>query len=386
MAENLFVLAIAPGPVPPPNRPELNRYSFLDAGVVVDVVQPCWGDRKSRPAERYDLPNVRHHLTYSSSFPSGFKIAWDIAYFVFSGLRVFRSGRRFRVIVTYGTTRTAAAGLVLKWVTRAKLIVDIPGDPRTSFVADSTAPSVGDRARHWASHLWIRTLLRQVDRLKLLFPGQADIFPEAVGIPQSVFGDFVATSCIPQATQDGKYLLLLGHPWHLKGVDLLIQAFQRVSAEFPGCRLKIVGHCPDRGPFEALRAGDARIEFLPGVMYPQALELIAGCTVFVLPSRTEAMGRVLVEAMAARKPVIASRVGGVPHYIKHGETGLLFESENIDQLANCIRQLLRDEKLRSRLAARGYEYVHQELNERRFAERFTEMLRDTVQGGGDSKT
>jgi glycosyltransferase involved in cell wall biosynthesis len=268
------------------------------------------------------------------------------------------------------------AGLALKVLTGARLIVDIPGDPRTAFLADSPSPSLGANLKNWLTRQWSRFLLSHVDRLKLLFPHQADVLG-AAELPQSIFSDFVAVSSIGRGI-DGKYLLLLGYPWQLKGVDLLIRAFRAVADEFPGYRLKVVGHCPDRRPFELLREGDERIEFHPGVVYARALALIADCTCFVLPSRTEGMPRVLIEAMAAGKPILASRVGGIPFYIEDGQTGLLFDSEDEEQLAACLRRVLASETLRARLGEQGRAYVLSHLTERCYAEQYEAMLRRTL--------
>ncbi len=378
MAGSTFVLWINPGPVPPPEGPEMRQFYYFDPALQSDVLQPCWGDREKNAPGRFEQPNVRYHFTYSTRLREPVKLAWELAFFVREGLRIHRSDRCFRAIVTYGTTRTGFAGLLLKCLTGARLIVKIAGDPRTAYLADSEQPSVADRLKHRLARAWTRFLLRRVDRLVILFPGQMDVFPEAAAVPQTVCPEFTPISRIQPSTADGRYVLFLGFPWHLKGVDVLIRAFNQVCGEYPGYRLKIVGHCPDRAPFEALRAGNDRIEFYKGVKHAEALALIAGCTCLVLPSRTEAMGRVLLEAMAAGKPVIASRVGGIPHYVTDGETGLLFESESVDALASCLRRILGEPDLRERLAARGFQHAHEGLSEREYARTFSELVAQTI--------
>ena len=134
----------------------------------------------------------------------------------------------------------------------------------------------------------------------------------------SVFSNYVAVSkFFSENLIDGKYLLFLGYPWYLKGVDVLIKAFNRVSSEFPEYKLKIVGYCPEGFDYyEKLAQGNTNIEFHKPVFYDKVIKLMAGCSLFILPSRTEAMGRVLLEAMACKKPIIASNVGGIPEIIK----------------------------------------------------------------------
>jgi len=79
--------------------------------------------------------------------------------------------------------------------------------------------------------------------------------------------------------------------------------------------------------------------------------------VFVLPSDYEAFGIVLLEAMAARTPVVASRVGGVPDVVEDGVTGLLYPYGNLDALATALDGLLGDAAERARMGERGRERV-----------------------------
>ncbi len=78
------------------------------------------------------------------------------------------------------------------------------------------------------------------------------------------------------------------------------------------------------------------------------------CSIFVLASRSEAMGRVLLEAMGAKKPIIASRTSGIPHYVRDGRNGLLFESENSADLTEKIVRLVQDPLLQRRLGESGF--------------------------------
>jgi glycosyltransferase involved in cell wall biosynthesis len=66
--------------------------------------------------------------------------------------------------------------------------------------------------------------------------------------------------------------------------------------------------------------------------------------VFVLPSLNEGMGRVLVEAMAAGRPIVASRVGGIPDLVRHGENGLLVPPRDDEALAESISLLLSNRR------------------------------------------
>ena len=114
----------------------------------------------------------------------------------------------------------------------------------------------------------------------------------------------------------------------------------------------IVGEGPDRGrleeEIEALGLGE-RVR-LAGERR-DVPELLAGADVFVLSSNSEGMPVSVLEAMAAGLPVVASRVGGVPEQVTDGETGLLVEPGDPDELAAALARLNHDPELRRRLGA-----------------------------------
>jgi glycosyltransferase involved in cell wall biosynthesis len=128
---------------------------------------------------------------------------------------------------------------------------------------------------------------------------------------------------------------------------------------------------PDRQNLEKVAQDCPQIEFLP----PQpAMKEISACTIYVLASRTEGMGRVLLEAMAAARPIIASNVGGVSHYISDNDNGLLFTSGSVEEVAEKMERLLSDKTLRTRLGRRGYEQVFSKFDEAAYVRAFKRML------------
>jgi len=161
-------------------------------------------------------------------------------------------------------------------------------------------------------------------------------------------------------------------------VDILIQAFLVVADRFPDMHLRVIGHCPDRTPFERIARGHPRIHLEKAIHHPQAMEAMARCTAFVLPSRTEAMGRVLLEAMAAGKPVIASSVDGIPFYVQDGETGYLFRSEDVNDLARKLELVLTDPGRASEMGRVGASVVRERYSEAAYAASFQRMVAETI--------
>jgi glycosyltransferase involved in cell wall biosynthesis len=281
--------------------------------------------------------------------------------------------RPYDAVVVSDPVKLGVVAWIAARLTGAKLIVDLVGNLSKSVRFGSERLSAAQRLRHRVNNRVAPFILRRADAVKLLYDGQVAQWD----LPADRlfrFHDFVPLGEFHAGDGDEGYLLLVGYPWFLKGVDLLIQAFNRICEAFPKATLRIVGYCEDRAPFERLAAGNPRIAFFKPVHYEAIPALMAGCTAFVLPSRTEAMGRVLLEAMASRKAIVASRVDGIPTYVHDGENGLLFEPESIDGLAEALRRILGDPALRERLAANGYREVHENLSEARYVEGVSRMV------------
>ena len=129
-----------------------------------------------------------------------------------------------------------------------------------------------------------------------------------------------------------------------KGVDLLIEAVKRIDAN-----LVVVGGGPLERELRELAYSDPRVRFTGPLPRAEALRIVKGSDVFVLPSRHEGLSTALLEAMAMGVPVVATKVGGNPELVEHGETGLLVDPEP-GQLARAISLLLEDGSLARRLA------------------------------------
>jgi glycosyltransferase involved in cell wall biosynthesis len=373
------VLYLSPGPAPPIKEPLKNQFYHLSRYLSGDILSPLWGekDRSSRKAiEEINAAcgRFQFHPTYSSNFPDLVKVMWDLCFYVFKGLLLHYSKGPYDVIIAYGPFKTGLAGVLLKLLTRTKLLVEVPGNPKKSFQFESDSTSIGAKIKGLLGHGLTPSIINKADHVKLLYPGQLDGCATFDERKQTVLFDFVAISSLMPSSSSGKYILFLGYPWFLKGVDILIKAFHLISEEFPEYRLKIVGYCPDRTYFEKLVNGNERIELCKPVFYGEAMDLMSRCALFVLPSRTEAMGRVLLEAMACKKPIIASRVDGIPHYVKHGFNGLLFEPEKVEELAGHIETMLSNLGYASRLAENGHHYVHEHLSEDRYVQLYVEMV------------
>ena len=150
------------------------------------------------------------------------------------------------------------------------------------------------------------------------------------------------------------YILGIGRLVPQKGFDILLRAFAKSA--IPGWNLLIAGEGPERDSLETLIRDlglEGRAKLIGRADRAMAVSLFRGCGFFVLPSRMEPLGIVNLEAMAAGKPVIASRTGGVPEIVLDGETGLLVPAGDQTALAAALARLASDSLLRERLGVAG---------------------------------
>jgi glycogen(starch) synthase len=154
------------------------------------------------------------------------------------------------------------------------------------------------------------------------------------------------------------YVLGIGRFVRQKGFDLLIDGFARIAADHPNLDLVLAGDGQERGSLVRQATGSQfaeRIEFLGGVPAPRAFALLRGASAFVLASRHEPQGIVILEAMAAGAPVLAAAVGGVPEIVRDGVNGLLFAGGCAQSLAGQLHRMLTD---RAGTAARAERAGH----------------------------
>jgi glycogen synthase len=147
-------------------------------------------------------------------------------------------------------------------------------------------------------------------------------------------------------------VLFVGRMVGSKGVELLVQAAARLRTQ--GVDVVFVGDGAARPAVERLarRLGvDDRVHVTGFIAHSRVPAALASADLLVLPSMYEELGTVLIEAMHAGVPVVASRVGGIPEAVEHGVTGLLVEPGDVAGLAAAVDAVLSDPALAGRLAA-----------------------------------
>jgi glycosyltransferase involved in cell wall biosynthesis len=188
---------------------------------------------------------------------------------------------------------------------------------------------------------------------------------EAQVIPYGATVQIEPEVSVPADRPDMPLLLFSGRLIERKGIPFLLQAMPLILAQR---RVRLVitgdGHC--RVQLETLtrELGLAdQVEFAGFVSKERLSELFRSCTIYVHPAiyddrgDTEGLGVVLVEALRNRKPVVASRVGGIVDVIKDESTGLLVPEKDPGAIAKAILRLLDDPALARRLGDEGFDFA-----------------------------
>lgn len=159
-----------------------------------------------------------------------------------------------------------------------------------------------------------------------------------------------------------------------KGLRFLIEAFANLHAKNPKIKLGIVGEGPERSNLEAqikeLKMEDhiklnGRKKEIP--------QILKAADIFVLPSRREAFGLVILEAMISKLPVIASRTGGIPEIIESGKNGFLTEPEDSASLEKFMKNLITSLEKRATIGAAGFKTVTEKFSATKMAQEYAKI-------------
>ena len=142
----------------------------------------------------------------------------------------------------------------------------------------------------------------------------------------------------------GQNILFVGRLTEVKGVSLLLEVVLRLRSDHPNVTLTIVGDGELREALEAeaQAKGLTEVRFTGAIGQSEVAEELGRSAIFVLPSYAEGVPVVLMEAMAAGRPVVTSHITGIPELVEDGVSGFLTEPGDIDALTTAIRKLLGD--------------------------------------------
>ncbi|WP_102226391.1 glycosyltransferase family 4 protein [Acidimangrovimonas sediminis] len=188
-------------------------------------------------------------------------------------------------------------------------------------------------------------------------------------------------------------LLYVGSLEERKGVDLLLRAMSRLALK--DWQLDILGDGPERKRLEKLATTlpiRRHVTFHGRQRNETVQEAMRAASVLVVPSRigarnqTEGLPTVIVEAFSHGLPVVATRLTGIPEIVRDGETGLLFEMNDIPGLMRAISSIHADPQGATRMAQAGRRLVEAEFDQCRNAERLLGLIRQSVRPAPDARS
>lgn len=284
------------------------------------------------------------------------------------------------LVITYDPLKTGLIGLFVSRMFKAKFIPEVNGVYTSQAVYMDDNGKLLKSLKGFTYPMIMRFVLKRADGIKLLFNNQIYPFKKIVkGKIIKCFPNYVATYGFKNIKEE-KEVLFVGFPFRLKGVDILIKAFKAIALKYPDWKLKILGFYPDPTELNEAISGHSQIYHHKHVPHSEIPDHIGKCAILVLPSRSEAMGRVLVEAMAAGKPRIGSNVDGISTVINDGVDGLLVEPENVDDLAKKLDMLMGNPEMRQKLGNNGEIRAKVELSEERYVNNtialYTEIIKN----------
>jgi glycosyltransferase involved in cell wall biosynthesis len=352
-----------------PLSPSLERkFAALSTELDVRVLATALGGRYEDPRFRL-VGGVRPRLLDGPLF------------YALLPLRVAREIREFRpdAVLAQGAQEAALVTLGKKLArVRTSVIADIHGDPAapTRLYGSSLRRALAPLA-DWLA----RRGLRGADGVRTISEYTSSVVREAGVEPTATFAAFMDLEPFretePRPLPERPVALFVGVLERYKAVDVLAEAWRAAAPSIPGARLHIVGRGALRDVPESLVAElPEQARWTEALTTPEVAHALDEATVLVLPSRSEGLGRVVVEAFCRGRGVVGSRVGGIPDIVDDGSTGILVPPDDVKALGDALVRVLSDHALAERLGNAGRIAVEPWLAT---PEEYARQIRDLVE-------
>jgi glycogen(starch) synthase len=339
--------------------------ALADAGDAVEVWTQQADEVGHTTVEWLDGITVRR---FPFPLPSAKAASWKPV--LVDGMRTIRDLRaavkRFKPDVLHVQCfgPNGAYATALSYVTRIPLVVTLQGETMMDdedIFDRSTTLRLALRAglRHAAAVTGCSAFtLRDAETRFGLQPGRGQVIFNGVDPslePGSDPDHQIAVGTPPDGIA-GPYVLALGRAVDKKGFDLLIQAFALIADRHPEVVLAIGGDGPALPTLSRLieQLGvQRRVTLLGRLSRPQVAAAMASAEIFVMPSRLEPFGIVVLEAWRAGRPVVATSRGGAPEFVDEGVTGTLVDPFDTPKLAETLDRLLAEPARRDAFGQAG---------------------------------
>jgi teichuronic acid biosynthesis glycosyltransferase TuaC len=367
------VVVVAPIPYVPaflPRKEQFEGYRKTPQQAEIDGVRVLY-PRYLRP------PGAPFHA------PSSYTMYWGIRRAVGRFIPEFRP----QILHAHTATPDGYVGLLLKQRYGLPLVVSLRGSdvniyPHRDRWTFRLASRVIERAdKVTAVSYALRSAAERIAR------PQQDIAVVYTGCDLDAFAFNEAARASVRAmlgiASESLVLIFIGYLRRTKGLLELVDAFRLLYQGYPDLHLLIVGAGDDCEPVVARMAevgvGD-RVHFAGARPHHEIPAWLSAADVLILPSWHEGLPNVVVEAMACERPVVATRVGGIPEVVVDGESGILVERNDAVALANAIASLANDPARRVAMGAMGRRIVERGFTWEKNAEQTIQIYREVLDG------
>jgi phosphatidylinositol alpha-mannosyltransferase len=253
----------------------------------------------------------------------------------------------------------------------------VPGPSMTALLVKmapvvATFHSAGDSAGYRTFARQLKWIASRIDIRVAVSKDAVDLAQRYIGGDYEVLfngielGDYALSSATPRENA----IFFIGRHEERKGLSNLLEALAQLH---PDVRLWIASDGPQTAELKIRFASDSRIEWLGRITDSEKIDRMTRASVFCAPSlHGESFGVVLLEAMAAGTPVVASNLDGYQNVATNDETALLVETGNVASLASALARVLADSELATRLTANGRAHA-QRFSMDALADRYIEM-------------
>ena len=263
---------------------------------------------------------------------------------------------------------------ILKWFNRIKYTVSFNGSDINLLSGENwvVRRSIMCQTRNAngviaVSQMLMRTVAAVVKRL----PDHHEVIYSGID-PQWALSGSDVTYDLPE-----KYILTLAWADPIKGPDILIRAFAKLTNEYPDVYLVMIGSGPIedelRELIKSLGIKD-RVTRLGDVPHDNLPAIYQGTLFGVIPSRNEGLPVVSLEFQLFKKAIIASNVGGLPESIVDDFNGCLVPPGDVDALAEKIKYMIDNPEVCRRLGDNGFGYVRSHFDQEMMAEHYHQFL------------
>lgn len=307
-----------------------------------------------------------------------------LAFYALLPFRVARELRALRpdAVLAQGAQEAALAVLGRRLArVPIRVIADIHGDPSAparlyGSPARKTLAPVADALARYG--------LRRSDGVRTISAYTSDLVREAGVEPTAEFAAFMDLEPFlesqPAELPARPVALFVGVLERYKAVDVLAEAWRRAAARVPDATLHLVGRGTLRDvPERLVRDLPAQTRWTESLSTPDVARALDQSTVLVLPSRSEGLGRVVIEAFCRGRGVVGSRIGGIPDIVDDGVSGLLVPPDDAGALADALVRVLSDDALAERLGAAAHVAVQPWLaTPQEYARRIRELVHEVT--------